>query len=39
MLVNQAADPYNRETDECIVAHLDILGATNRIGLKIASCK
>ena len=31
MKINQAVDPYNRETKKYIVAYLDILGATNRI--------
>lgn len=31
MKINQAVDPYNRETKRYIVAYLDILGATNRI--------
>lgn len=31
MKINQAVDPYDRETRNYIVAYLDILGATNRI--------
>lgn len=31
MKINQAVDTYDRETEEYIVAYLDILGATNRI--------
>lgn len=31
MKINQAVDPYDRETEKYIVAYLDILGATNRI--------
>lgn len=30
--MNQAIDSYSRETDDYIVAYLDILGAANRIG-------
>ena len=31
MFVNQNADAYDRETEEYIVAYLDLLGVTNRI--------
>ena len=31
MKINQAVDPYDRETKRHIIAYLDILGATNRI--------
>ena len=29
MFVNQNADAYDRETEEYIVAYLDLLGVTN----------
>ena len=34
MLVNQNRDIYDRETDEYIVAYIDLLGVTNRIRSK-----
>lgn len=35
MFVNQNADAYDRETEEYIVAYLDLLGVTNRIKWKV----
>ena len=34
MLVNQNKDTYDRETDEYIVAYIDLLGVTNKIKSK-----
>jgi len=31
MLVNQNIDDYSRETDNYIVAYIDLLGVTNKI--------
>lgn len=31
MFINQNADSYDRETEQYIVAYIDILGVTNRI--------
>lgn len=31
MFINQNADAYDRKTDTCIVAYIDLLGMTNRI--------